>query len=64
MVTDDFLTQTGCGDVGVDLCGDYRLMTQHGLDGPEVSSPIEQRCGETVTESVGTHRLFDASHGH
>src|SRR3712207_7463084 len=58
-MVEDFFTQ-GCGvDVGVYLGGGDVLMTQHGLNGPQVGTALEERRGETVAQGVGRNGLGD-----
>ena len=47
-------------DVGVDFGGDYALVSEHLLDGPQVGSVLDQMCGEGVAEGVGRYLLGDA----
>ena len=61
---EDFLSQMGGVDVGVDLGGGYGFVTQHGLDSAEVGASFEQGGGEGVTKGVGRDGLLNACLGH
>ena len=38
---EDFIAEGGRVNMGIDLRGAYRLMTEHGLDGTEVSPTFQ-----------------------
>ena len=64
MVLQYFAAQVGGFEVGVDLGGAYALMAEHGLNGPQVGTALEQNRGKGVAQGVRLNGLLDArSHG-
>lgn len=63
VVEEDFFAQAGAVDVGVDLGGGYAFVAEHGLDGAEVGSALEEVGGEGVAEGVGRDVAGDARLG-
>ena len=60
----DFFTQMGRVDVGVDLSGGNGFMSKHGLNGTQISPTLKQGGSEGVTERVGRDSLLNASLRH
>lgn len=56
----DFLTQMGRVDVGVDLRGGNRFVSQHRLNGAQVGTTFQQRGGKGMAERVGRHGFLNA----
>lgn len=51
------------GDVGIDLGGSDRGMTEHGLDRPDVSTIDEEVGGKAMTQRMGMNVFEDAGFG-
>ena len=58
MVIKDFFTQSCRVDMRINLGGSYALMAQHGLNGTQISTTLEQRSGETMAQGVGRNGLL------
>ena len=62
MIALDLLAELGAVDVGVDLRRRYILVTEEELNGLQIRTALEERCGEAVTEGVGADLLLHARH--
>lgn len=60
MVLQDFLAQMAAVQMHVDFGGADVFVAEHGLDGAEVGSALEQMGGKAVAEGVGADVLGDA----
>ena len=60
MVLQYLLPERGHVYVGVYLRSADALMSQHGLDGTQVCTALQQGCGKRVTQGVGRDGLGDA----
>lgn len=60
MVVEYFVAQSGYVNVGIYLRRRYVFVSEHLLDGSQIGSALQQRCGERVSERVGRHGLRDA----
>ena len=60
MVLQDFLAQMAAVQMHVDFGGADVFVAEHGLDGAEVASALEQMGGKAVAEGVGADVLGDA----
>ena len=58
MVIKDFFTQSCRVDMRINLGGSDALMAQHGLNGSQISTTLEQRSGETMAQGVGRNGLL------
>lgn len=57
-------TEPGCIDVGVALGRHQGGVTQHFLDGTQVSSALEEVGGRRVAQSVGRNVMYSGLRGH
>ncbi len=57
---DDFCAQHRAVDMGIDLGSGDGFMPQHGLNGAQVSSSLQQVGSKRMTERVRTNGLLDA----
>lgn len=60
MVLQDFLAQMAAVQMHVDFGGADVFVAEHGLDGAEVGSALEQMGGKAVAEGVGADVFGDA----
>ena len=60
MVLQYLCTQTTRVCVQIDLCGPDALVPQHGLNGTQVGSALQQAGGKGVAQRVGRNGLLDA----
>ena len=59
-MSDDFCAQHRAVDMGIDLGSGDGFMSQHGLNGTQVGSSLQQVGGKRMTERVRTNGLLDA----
>ena len=62
MIALDLLAELGAVDVRVDLRRRYILVTEEELNGLQIRTALEKRCGEAVAEGVGADLLVYARH--
>ena len=60
MISQYLLTQGFAVEMRIDLSGADALVSQHLLDGPQVSPSLQQMGSERVPEGVRTDDLLDA----
>ena len=57
---EDFLSEVALVDVHVDFCSADVLVSEHGLDGSQISPSLQELRGETVAEGVWADVFPDA----
>lgn len=57
---EDFLSEVALVDVHVYLCSADVLVSEHGLDGSQISPSLQELRGETVAEGVWADVFPDA----
>lgn len=60
MMMKDFIAEGGRVNMGIDLCGAYRLMTEHGLNGTEVGTAFQKSSGKRMAERMRRDGFLNA----